>query len=130
MVMVFSLKSRTAPILCKVCLPMIRSYKGDGVPILYSTISGVSHTDLLAEYSIKEMSIVPTFLSERCRWMCPLIVAQPSSQLVCTFATLFYEKEVTTQSCVKQYPYSFFFTICLLLTLLTGSLSPFRCLLD
>jgi len=28
MVMVFSLKSRTAPILCKLCLPIIRSYKG------------------------------------------------------------------------------------------------------
>jgi len=28
MVMVFSWKSNTAPILCKVCLPIIRSYKG------------------------------------------------------------------------------------------------------
>jgi hypothetical protein len=47
MVMVFSLKSRTAPISCKVCLHMIRSYKGDGAPTLYSTISGVRRTDLL-----------------------------------------------------------------------------------
>ncbi len=62
MVMVFSLKSRTALTSCKVCLPMIRSYKGDGSSTLYSTISGVRHTDLLAEYSIKEMSIVPIFL--------------------------------------------------------------------
>jgi hypothetical protein len=61
MVMVFSLKSRTAPISCKVCLPMIRSYKGDGAPTLYSTISGVRCTDLLAEYSIMETSIVSTF---------------------------------------------------------------------
>jgi hypothetical protein len=61
MVMVFSLKSGTAPILCKVCLPMIRWYKGDGAPTLYSIISGVRHTDLIVEYSIKEMSIVPTF---------------------------------------------------------------------
>jgi hypothetical protein len=86
MVMVFSVTSRTAPILCKVCL---RSYKGDGAPTLYSTISGVSRTDLLAEYSIREMSIVPTFLFERCRWKCPTIVAQLSSQLVCTFETPF-----------------------------------------
>jgi hypothetical protein len=42
--------------------PMIRSYKGDGAPTLYSTISGVRRTDLLAEYSIKEVSIVPNFL--------------------------------------------------------------------
>jgi hypothetical protein len=62
MVMVFSLKSRTAPISCKVCLPMIRLYKSDGALTSYSTISGVRRTDLLAEYSIKEMSIVPTFL--------------------------------------------------------------------
>jgi hypothetical protein len=61
MVMVFSVKSRTTPILCKVCLPMIRSYKGDGAPTSYSTISGGRQTDLLVEYSIKEISIVPTF---------------------------------------------------------------------
>jgi hypothetical protein len=57
----FSLKSRTTPILCKVCLPMIRSYKGDGAPTLYSTMSGVRQTNLLVEYSIKEISIAPTF---------------------------------------------------------------------
>ena len=55
----FEVQDRTY--IVKVCLPMIRSYKGDGAPILYSTISGVRRTDLLAEYSIKEMSIVPTF---------------------------------------------------------------------
>jgi hypothetical protein len=36
-------------------------YKGDGAPTLYSTISGVRRTDLLAEYSIKEMSVIHTF---------------------------------------------------------------------
>ncbi len=61
MVMVFSVESRTAPILCKVFLPMVRLYNGDGAPTSYSTILGVRRTDLLAEYSIKEMSIVPTF---------------------------------------------------------------------
>jgi hypothetical protein len=40
------------------------------------------------------------------------------------------EKEVTTQPSVKEYPYSFFLTISLSPTLLTGLLSPFRCLLD
>jgi hypothetical protein len=38
MVMVFSLKGRTAPILCKFCLPMIRLYKGALTPACYSTI--------------------------------------------------------------------------------------------
>ncbi len=76
---VFFLKSRTAPISCKVCLPMIRSYKGDGAPTSYSIISGVRRTNLLVEYSIKEMSIVPTFLFERCHLKCPTIVEQPSS---------------------------------------------------
>ena len=40
MVMVFSLKSNTAPISCKVCLPMIRLYNGFKPPAKYSTISG------------------------------------------------------------------------------------------
>ncbi len=63
MIVVFSLKFRMAPILCKVCLPMIRSYRGALAPAMYSTISGVSQsTDLLAEYFTKEMSISPTFL--------------------------------------------------------------------
>jgi len=41
MVMVFSLESNTAPISCKVCLPIIRSYKGAVAPVSYSTMSGV-----------------------------------------------------------------------------------------
>jgi len=60
MVMVFSLKSNTAPILCKVCLPIIRSYKGAVAPASYSTMSGVRWTDLLGEYSTKERVISPT----------------------------------------------------------------------
>jgi hypothetical protein len=39
MVMVFSLKSKLAPISCKVNLPMIRSYNGRGPPLGYSTMS-------------------------------------------------------------------------------------------
>ncbi len=63
-VMDLSLKSRTSPMSmsCKVCLPMIRSYIGALAPVSYSTISGVRWTDLLAEYSTKEMLISPTFL--------------------------------------------------------------------
>ncbi len=61
-VMVLSLKSRTAPISCRLCLPMIRSYRGLLAPGSYSTISGVRCTDLLMEYSTKEISISPTFL--------------------------------------------------------------------
>jgi len=62
MVMVFALKSNTAPISCKVCLPIIRSYKGAVAPASYSTMSGVMCTDLLSEYSAKERVISPTFL--------------------------------------------------------------------
>ncbi len=61
MVKVFSLKSRTTPISCKVCLPMIRSYRGAEAPALYSTVSGIKLIDLLAEYSAKERVISPTF---------------------------------------------------------------------
>ena len=61
-VMDLSLKSRTAPMSCKVCLPNIRSYMGALASESYSTISGVRWTDLLAEYSTKEMSMSPTFL--------------------------------------------------------------------
>jgi hypothetical protein len=62
MVMVFSFKSNTAPISCKVCLPMIRLYNGCGPPLAYSTISRRRCTFLLAEYSMKKSSTSPTFL--------------------------------------------------------------------
>ena len=53
-VMVFSLKSSTAPISCKVCFSIMRSYIGAVAPASYSTMSGVRWTDLLSEYSTKE----------------------------------------------------------------------------
>ncbi len=62
MVMVLSLKSNMAPISCKVCLPMIRSYNCSGPPLEYSTMSGCRCTFLLAEYSTKEILTSPTFL--------------------------------------------------------------------
>ncbi len=58
--MVFSLKSNTALISCSVCLPIMRSYKGDVAPASYSTMSGVRWTDLLCEYSTKERVTSPT----------------------------------------------------------------------
>ncbi len=61
-VMVFSLKSNRAPIPCKVCLPMIRSYNGSVPPQGYSTTSGRRCTLLLAQYSMKQSSTSPTFL--------------------------------------------------------------------
>jgi hypothetical protein len=60
MVMVFSLKSNTAPISCKGCLPTMRSYIGAVAPASYSTMSGVGWTDLLSEYSTKERVTSPT----------------------------------------------------------------------
>jgi hypothetical protein len=62
MVMVLSVKSNTASISCKVCLPIIRSYNGGGPPLEYSTMSGCRCTFLLAEYSTKESLTSPTFL--------------------------------------------------------------------
>jgi hypothetical protein len=50
-VMVFSLKSSTAPKSCKVCLPIITSYNGSMPTRGYLTISGHRCTLLLAEYS-------------------------------------------------------------------------------
>ncbi len=62
MVIVLSLKSNTAPISCKVCLPIIRSYNGGGPPLEYSMISGRRCTFLFAEYLTKESLTSPTFL--------------------------------------------------------------------
>jgi hypothetical protein len=62
MVVVLSLKSNTAPISCKVCLPMIRLYNGGGPLLGYSTVSGCRCTFLLAEYSPNRSSTSPTFL--------------------------------------------------------------------
>ncbi len=47
---------------CKLYLPMVRSCRGALAPGSYSTISEVRCTDLLMEYSAKEISISPTFL--------------------------------------------------------------------
>ncbi len=59
-VILFSLKSNTAPISCKICLTMVRSYNGGGLPWGFSTISGCRCTFLLAEYSTKESATSPT----------------------------------------------------------------------
>ncbi len=111
MVMVFSLKSRTTPISCKVCLPMIRSLKGDGAPTSYSTISGVRQTDLLVvEYSIKEISIVPTFFCLKgAVGSAPRLWNSPLLSRYVLFRPFFDEKEVTTQPSVEQYHYGFLF---------------------
>ena len=81
MVMVLSLESNTAPISCKVCLPMIRLYSGGGPPLEYSTISGHRQTFLLAEYSTKESSTSPTFLVLKV----PLEVLHDSGTLIRSF---------------------------------------------
>ncbi len=101
-VMVFSLKSRTAPMSCKLCLPMIRSYRGALASVSYSTISGVKCTDLLVEYSAKDQ-FHPPFWLEMCHWKCPTIVVQPSSHMVwyVFMGPLSDEKEVTTWASVK-----------------------------
>ena len=88
MVMVFSLKSRTAPISYKVCLS-INQVVQRCLSSLRTPMSGVSFTDLLAEYSVQDVSITPTFLYERCRLKYHTTVRQPSSWQVCTFGILF-----------------------------------------
>jgi hypothetical protein len=89
MVVVLSLKSRTVPMSCRLCLPVIRSYRGLLAPGSYSTISGVRCTDLLMEYSARRCQFHPPFWFERCHWKCPTIVVQPSSCMVCIFGTPF-----------------------------------------
>ncbi len=86
-VMDLSLKSRTAPMSCKVCLPMIRSYIGALAPESYSTISGVRRTDLLTEYSTKEMSMPPTFLV----WKVPLEVPHDCGAFLFTHGMYLWE---------------------------------------
>ena len=53
-----------------------------------------------------------------------------SSLLVCIFEILLDKKEVTTQSCVEQYPYSFCLTISLSLVSLTLLLRSSWCFKD
>ena len=108
MVMVFSLKSTTLPISCKVCLSInqvvqrcLHSYF-----VLY--MSGVSFTDLLAKYSIRMCQLHPPFCLKGAPEV-PHDRAQPSSCWVCTFdfwGPFFDEKEVATQCFVEQYPQS------------------------
>ena len=85
MVMVFSLKSRTLPISCKVCLSInqvvqrcLRSYF-----VLH--MSGVSFTDLLAEYSIRMCQLHPPFCLKGAFEVPHDRAAYPSSWQVCTF---------------------------------------------
>ncbi len=92
MVMVFSFKSNTASISCKVYLPMIKSYNGCGLPWGYSIIPGHRCTFLLAEYSTKESSTHPPSLFWRCWWKCSMTLEQPFLQRVCTYQILFLRK--------------------------------------
>jgi len=87
MVMVFSLKSSTAPISCNICLPMMRSYKGAVAPASYSTMSGVTWIDYCWYVFLRSLSD---------------------------------KKEVTTRSCVKQYP---LIVLCLTISLSLVSLT-------
>ncbi len=131
MVMVFFLKSRTTPISCKVCLPMIKSYRGALAPALYYTISGVSWTELLAEYSTKEMSISATFLV----WKVPVEVPHDCGTALFTVGMYLLNPFLIKWS-LLLIPVSssilivLVVTIGLFLALIGGPLGPLRCFLD
>ncbi len=127
-VMVLSLKSRTAPMSCKLCLPMIRSYRGSLAPGSYSTVSGVRCTDLLMEYSAKEMSISSTFLV----WKVPLEVPHDCGAALLVYGMYFCDPFLMKRRSPLD-PVSsstlivFFLTICPSLASLVGSSSPIWC---
>jgi hypothetical protein len=93
---------------CKVCLPIIGSYKGAVAPALYSTMSGVRCTDLLREYSTKERVTSPTLFILKVPFECPTIVVQPASLLVCIFEILFVQKEGHHSILCRAIPLWFF----------------------
>ncbi len=127
-VMVLSLKSRTAPMSCKLCLPMIRSYRGALAPGSYSTISGVRCTDLLMEYSTKEVSISPTFLVRKV----PLEMPHDCGAALFVHGVYFWDPFLMKRRSPLNPVWSstlivFFLTISPLLTSLAGLLSPIWC---
>ncbi len=113
---------------CKLYLPMIRSYRGSLAPGSYSTISGVRCTDLLMEYSAKEMSISPTFLV----WKVPLEVPHDCGAALFVYGMYFWDPFLMKSRSPLD-PVSsntlmvFFLTISPSLASLTGSLSPIWC---
>ncbi len=127
-VMVLFLKSRTVPMSCKLCLPIIRSYRGSLAPGSYSTISGVRYTDLLMEYSAKEMSISPTFLV----WKVPLEVPHDCGAALFAYDMYFWDPFLMKRRSPLD-PVSsstlivFFLTISPSLASLTGPSSPIWC---
>ncbi len=127
-VMVLSLKSRTAPMPCKLCLPMIRSYRGALAPGSYSTISGIRCTDLLMEYSAKEISISPTFLVRKV----PLEVPHDCGASLFVHGMYFWDpflmkRRLPLDPVSNSTLIVLFLTISPLLTSLSGSLSPIWC---
>jgi hypothetical protein len=130
-VMVLSLKSNTAPISCKVCLPMIRSYNGSGPPLEYSTISGCRCTFLLAEYPTKESLTSPTFLVLKV----PLEVLYDSGTALITMGMYlldsFSKKRRSPLDPVSRRTLiAFCLTISLLLVSFSGNWASFRHFLD
>jgi len=64
MVMVFSLKSSTALILCNVCLPMMRSYKGAVAPASHTKVPWLLRRTLLCRGS-NELTCIVNILQRR-----------------------------------------------------------------
>jgi hypothetical protein len=131
MVMVFSLKSNTLPISCKVCLPIIRSYSGFGPPLGYSTISRRRCTLLIAESLMKESSISPTFLVLKV----PLEVPHDSGTALFTLGMYlldpFFKKRRSPLDPVSRRTLIVLcLTISLLLASSSGGWASFRCFLD
>jgi hypothetical protein len=131
MSMVLSLKSNTAPISCKVFLPMIRLYSSGGPPLGYSTISGRRCTFVLAEYSTKESLTSPTFLVLKV----PLEVLHDSGTALLTMGMYLLdpfskERRSPLDPVSRRTLIVFCLTISLLLVSSRGGWASFRCFLD
>ncbi len=105
---------------------MSRSYRGVLASVSYSFISEVRCTDLLVDYSAKEILISPTFLVRKV----PLEVPHDCGTALFTRGMYFWDpflikRRLPLDPVSSSTLIVFSLTIRPLLTLLTGSLSPF-----
>ncbi len=109
---------------------MIRSYRGALASASYSTISGVRWTDLLVEYSAKEISISPTFLVRKVTLEVPHDCGAALFMHGMYFWDPFLMKRRSPLDRVSSSTLIvFFLTISPSLTLLMGSLTLLWCVL-
>ncbi len=103
MVMVFSLKSNTALISCKVCLPMIRSYNGFSFGILHNVWVQV-HLFACWIFHKRELNFTHLLSFEGAIGSVPWLWDSPYHNGYVLIRSFFQKKEVPTWSCVQEDP--------------------------